>query len=72
MLHHIMQQNPCNSVTFFVFLSPADAEQVAAHSPQLEGSAVVLTGPGAVSEATVPVLTETRQGKCFCAPTFEN
>lgn len=68
MLHHIMQKNPCNSVTLFFlfFLSPADAEQVAAHSPQLEGSAIVLTCPGAVSEATVPVSTETTQGKFFC------
>lgn len=65
-LMHVASYHAEEPVAFFFSLSPADAEQVAAHSPQLEGSAVVLTCPGAVSEATVPVSTETTQGEFFC------
>lgn len=36
-------------------LSPADAEQVAANSPQLERSTVVLACFAALREAAVPV-----------------
>lgn len=51
----MMEQNLC------LTLSPADAEQVAAHSPQLERSAVILACFAALREAAVPVLGGKRQ-----------
>lgn len=45
----------------YLTLSPADAEQVAAHSPQLERCTVVLACFAAVREPAVPVLGGKRQ-----------
>lgn len=46
----MIEKNPC-----LTFSSPADAEEVAAHSPQLERSTVILACFAALSEAAVPV-----------------
>lgn len=59
----MIEKNPCLTFFFIFFLSPADAEEVAAHSPQLERSTVILACFAALREAAVPVSGGKRQGE---------